>query len=89
MQGAHVVQAIREFHQQHADVAAHGQHEFAEVLRLFGAVRLQFEAGQLGDAVDQAGNLLAEAGFDFLEFGRRVLDDVVQQCVAIDAISRR
>ena len=79
MQGAHVVQAVREFHQQHADVPAHGQDEFAEVLRLFGAVRLQFEPGQLGHAVDQAGDFLAEAGFDFLEFGGRVLDHVVQQ----------
>ena len=79
MQGAHVVQAVRELHQQHADVPAHGQDEFAEILRLFGAVGLQFQPGQLGHAIDQAGDFLAEEGFDFLEFGWRVLDHVVQQ----------
>ena len=60
MQRAHVVQPVGELDQQHADVAAHRQHELAEILRLLGAVGLQFEPGQLGDAIDQAGDFLAE-----------------------------
>ena len=53
MQRAHVVQAIGELDQQHADVAADRQDELAEILRLLGAVRLQLQPGELGDAVDQ------------------------------------
>ena len=79
MQGAHVVQPVGELHQQHADIAADGQNQLAEVFGLLGAVRLQFESRQLGDAVNQAGDLLAEASLDLLQLVRRVLDDVMQQ----------
>ena len=79
MQGAHVVQPVGELDQQDADVAAHRQHELAEVLRLLGAVGLQFQPGQLGDAIDQAGDFLAEPRLDLRQLDRRVLDHVVQQ----------
>ena len=64
VQRAHVVQAVGELDQQHADVAAHRQHQLAEILRLLGAVGLQFEAGQLGHAVDQARDLRAELALE-------------------------
>ncbi len=79
MQGAHVVQAIGQLDQQHADVAAHRQHQLAEILRLLGAVGLQFQPGQLGDAIDEAGDFLAEPRLDFRQLDRRVLDHVMQQ----------
>ena len=79
MQRAHVVQPVGELHQQHADVAADRQHQLAEVLRLLGAVGLQLQPGQLGDAIDQPGDLAAEAGLDLRQLDRRVLDHVVQQ----------
>ena len=60
MQRAHVVQPVGQLDQQHADVPAHRQDQLAEILRLLGAVRLQFQPGQLGDAIDQAGDFLAE-----------------------------
>ena len=79
MQRAHVVQPVGELHQQHADVAADRQHQLAEILRLLGAVGLQLQPGQLGDAIDQSGDLATEAGLDFRQLDRRVLDHVVQQ----------
>ena len=79
LQRAHVVQPVGQLHQQHADVAAHRQHELAEILRLLGAVGLQFQPGQLGDAVHQPGDLGAEAAFQLGAADAGVLDDVVQQ----------
>ncbi len=79
MQRAHVVQAVGQLHDQHADVAAHCQHQLAEVLRLLGAVRLQLEPCQLGDAVDQAGHCRAEPRLQLRQLQAGVLDRIVQQ----------
>ena len=64
MQRAHVVQPVGQLHQQHADVAADRQHQLAEVLSLLGAIGLQLQPGQFGDAVDQPGDLAAETSLD-------------------------
>ena len=79
MQRPHVVQPIGQLHQQHADVTADRQHQLAEILRLLGAIGLQLQAGKLGDAVDQPGDLAAEPGLDLGQLDRRVLDHVMQQ----------
>ena len=75
---AHVVQPVRELDDQHANVLAHRQDQLAEILRLLGAVRLQFQPGELGDAVDQPGHLGAEALLHRSQRDRRVLDHVMQ-----------
>ena len=76
---AHVVQPVGELHQQHANVVGDRQHQLAEILRLLGALREQFQLRQLGHAVDEVGDLLAEIGLDVVVGGERVLDRVVQQ----------
>ncbi len=43
---------------------------------------LEGDSGQLRDAVDQLGDLVAELGADFLQACGRVLDRVVEQCRA-------
>ncbi len=78
-QRAHVVQAVRELDQQHADVLGHRQHQLAEILGLLGLARLQLDARELGDPVHQAGDLRAEQPLDLFEGRQRVLDGVVQQ----------
>ena len=78
-QRLHVVQPVGELDQQHADVLGHREHELAEILRLLGLVRLQFDARQLGHAVDQPRDLGAEQPLDVVERRDRVLDRVVQQ----------
>ena len=79
VQGTHVVQAVGELDQQDADVAAHRQHQLAEVLRLLGPVRVQFELGELGHAIDEGGDLGPEAAFEVGAGDGGVFDHVVQQ----------
>ena len=61
---AHVVQAIGELDQDDPDVRGHRDHHLAVVLSLRLVAGLERQAGQLRDAVDQAGDLLAEVLLD-------------------------
>jgi len=72
------VQTVGQLDHEDADILGHRQQQLAEVLRLL-VVGLEFETGQLGDAVDQTGNVAAELLFQFGEAGRGVLDGVVEQ----------
>ncbi len=76
---AHVVEAIRELDQEDADILGHGEDELAEILRLLGLVRLQLDARELGDAIDEPRDIVAEEAIDILERGHRILDRVVQE----------
>jgi hypothetical protein len=76
---AHVVQPVGELDEDDPDVRGHRHHHLAVVLRLRLVTRLEGDLGELGDAVDEPGHLLAEAGLHFLERRARVLDRVVQQ----------
>ena len=77
--GLHVVQTVRQLHQQHADVVGHRQHQLAEILRVLGVVGLKLQARQLRHAIDQLPDLLAETLLDLVEGRVGVLDRVVQQ----------
>jgi hypothetical protein len=81
------VQAVGQFDQQDANVLRHRQHQLAEILGLLGVVRLQLDARELGDAVDQPGDLLAEQLADILKRCAGILDDIVQQPVTTEAPS--
>ena len=76
---AHVVQAIGELDQDDPDVRGHRHHHLAVVLGLRLVARLERQPGQLRDAVDEAGDLLAEGLVDLVQRGAGVLDGVVQQ----------
>ena len=78
MERAHVVQAVGELHQQHADVVAEREQELAEVLGGALVLRLRLDLAELGDAVDQPRDVLAEQLFDLFRSGERVLDRVVE-----------
>ena len=75
---AHVVRAVRELDHDHADVADHREDHLAEALGLRFLAALELDLVELGDAVDEFGDFLAEALLDLGCGGRRVLDDVVQ-----------
>ena len=79
MERTHVVQAVGELHQQHADVGRHGEYQLAQVLGLLGALGLDFQPAELGDAIDQARDVFAEHARDLVTRGVGVLDRVVQQ----------
>ena len=78
-QRAHVVEAVGQLDQDHPDVGGHRHHHLAVVLGLPLVAALEGDPGQLGDAVDQLGDLLAELLADLLEAGAGVLDRVVEQ----------
>ena len=79
LERAHVVQAVGQLDQQHADVAGDGDQELAEVLRLLGLLGDEVELLDLGQAVDQVADLLAELLVDLGARDVGVLDHVVQQ----------
>ena len=73
------MQAVRQLDQQDADVARDGDEELAEVLRLLGFLGDEIEALDLGEALDQRADLLAEFLVDLGARDVGVLDHVVQQ----------
>ena len=75
---AHVVQAVGELDQDHAQVARHRQQHLAEAFRVGFLAVAELQLVQLGDAVDQFGHGRAELGGDRLGRERRVLEGVVQ-----------
>ncbi len=79
MQGAHVVQAVRQLDQQHPHIARNGQDELAKVLSLTCMLGLEFQPRKLGHALNKNGDLLAEHIRDVVPGGRGILDHIVQQ----------
>ena len=77
--GAHVVQPVGQFDEQDTNVLAHRQDELAEILGLLGAIRLQFEAGQLGHAIDEASDFSPELLGHLRQGNAGILDDIMQQ----------
>ena len=78
-QRAHVVQAVGELDQQHADVVGDRQQQLAQVLGLLGLARNQLQPLQLGQSLDQRADLVAEHLVDLGAGRLGVLDGVVQQ----------
>ena len=56
----HVVQAVGELDQDHADIARHGQHHLAEAGSLRLGAGLEIDLGELADTVDELGDLVIE-----------------------------
>ena len=79
VQRPHVVQPVGELDQDDADVIHHRQQHLAEVLGLALLARRERNRADLGDALDDVGDLGAEELGDALGRRQRVLDDVVQQ----------
>ena len=76
---AQVVQAVGELDQDHPQVLRHRDDQLAVVLGLGVLAALELDAGQLGDALDELRDLVAELGADLVDVDAGVLDDVVQQ----------
>lgn len=77
-EGAHVVQAVGQLDQDHADVAGHGHGHLLEVLGLGLGLGLEVHLGQLADPVDQFRDGLAELRGERFLGDAGVLDHVVQ-----------
>ena len=79
LERAHVVQAVGEFDEHHADVVDHGEHHLAQVLglRLFARGKIDFV--DLGDALDDVGDLLAKFLADIDDGDGSIFDRVMEQ----------
>ena len=75
---AHVVQAVGELDQDHAQVARHRQHHLAEAFRIGFLAIAELHLVELGDAIDQFGHGLAELLGDRAARQRRVFQRIVQ-----------
>jgi hypothetical protein len=75
--GAHVVQPVGELDHQDAGVAGHGDDHLADGLGLRRAAELHLV--QLGDAVDEPGDLVTEVALEVDEGVVGVLDGVVEE----------
>ncbi|MNL57031.1 hypothetical protein D3C87_1805650 [compost metagenome] len=73
------MQAVSQLHQQDPHVFRDRQNKLAQVLGLARVLGLKLQPRQLGHALDQDGNLLAEHGGDVIAGGGCVLNNIVQQ----------
>ena len=78
LDGAHVVGAVGELDQHHAQVAHHREQHLAEAFRLRLLAALELDLVELGDAVDDFGDVGAEALGQLVLGSGRVLDDVME-----------
>ncbi|MEB3242996.1 MAG: hypothetical protein VKO44_05105 [Cyanobacteriota bacterium] len=78
-EGAHVVQAIRQFHQHHPNVAGHGQKHPPQVFRLGLGVIGEVDAAQLGHPLHQRTHLRAEMLLKLPRCHLGVLHHIVQE----------
>ncbi len=77
------MQPVGELDQQHADVVAEREQELAQILGGALVLGLRLDLAELGDPVDQPGDVLAEQLLDLLRRRERVLDRVVEDRGAI------
>ena len=79
LQRAHVVQAVGQLDEHHADVIHHGQHHLAQVLGLLLFAGGEIDGADLGDALDDVRHLLAEFLADIDDRHRGIFHGVMQQ----------
>ena len=79
LERAHVVQAVGEFDEDDANVVHHGQHHLAQVFGLLLFAGGEVDFADLGDALDDVRDLLAEFLADVDDRDRGVFDRIMQQ----------
>src|SRR6185436_7395160 len=79
LQGAHVVQAVGELHDDHAHVVDHGQEQLAEVLGLALLGGGEGDLADLGDALHDVEDVRPEVLLDLVRVRQGVLEHVVQE----------
>ena len=82
LDGAHIVQPVRQLDHDDPDVLRHGDEHFAQVLHLLlflGAVGGMFHFGELGNAVYQHGHRRAKLPGDIFPGDGRILHRIVEQ----------
>ena len=79
LHGAHIVEPVGHFDEDDADVLAHGQQHFAQILHLLLGLGGGLHSRQLADALHDVGNGGGKGAGDVLMGGIGILDGVVEQ----------
>ena len=83
LERSHIVETVAKLHQKHADVPAHGEDEFLEVLGLLSLARSgrrgQLELSEFRHSLDEFGDLRRELVRKLLVGDVRILQNVVKQ----------
>ena len=79
LHGPHIVEPVGDLDENDADILAHGDEHFPQVLHLLVFLGGVLDTGQLADALHQVGDGGREQLFHILVGGGGVLDDVVEQ----------
>ena len=72
------MQAVCQFHQQHADILSHGHEQFANILGVQQVSVREVQLAHLGEAVHDFGDFLPEFRPDLLQCHQRVFHGVVE-----------
>ena len=73
LQRTHIVQAVGQLDENHANVGDHGEQHFSHVFGLAVFAVGELDLVDLGDAFDNVRHLIAEVGFDLLRWWRGCL----------------
>ena len=79
LERAHVVQPVGQLDQDDADVVHHREHHLAEALGLLLLLRVEGDARDLGETLDDVRDVLSEVLLNDLARRQGVLENVVQQ----------
>ncbi len=77
--GLHIVQPVRNFYDDYADVLIEGKQHFSEIFRLHGNIFRHIDMGNLGKPVHNAGHGSAKHTLDILQGIFSILNHVVQK----------
>ena len=77
--GTHIVQAVTQLYDHHADILAHGKQHFAQVFRFAVLDIRELDLGQLGNTIHQQGNLAAKLLADLVNGHGGILGHIVHQ----------
>ena len=78
-QGAHVVQAISQLHQNHTNVTGHRQEHSPQIFRLSFRAVVEVDAAELGDPLHQFTHLRTEVELDLIRGDVGVLDHIMEE----------
>ena len=78
LQGAHVMQAVGQLDEHHADVIHHRQHHLAQVFGLLFFAGGEVDGADLGDALDDVRHLLAKFFADIDDRHRGIFHRIMQ-----------
>ncbi len=79
LEGPHVMEPVSQLDQDHPDVLHHGENHLSEILCLALFGRPEGDLADLGQPIDQLGNLFSKVFLNIFEGGEGILNGVVEK----------